>query len=368
MPIRPVLKAVEAELVKGSNFTRPSPIEVALAELMLEVIPSAEMVKFAKNGSDVTAGAIRLARAYTGRDLIAMCRQDPFYSYHDWFIGTTAANAGIPQVESDLAVKFDDFDVAGLEALFKAHPGKIAAVILEPVRTATPPANYLQQVRDIAHRNGAVFILDEMITGFRWHLSGAQTYFGVEPDLCTFGKAVGNGFSVAVLAGKRKIMELGGLQHSHPRVFLLSATHGAETHALAAAIATIKEVRDRGVIDHIWKVGKLLQDGIQSIAKDTGLEDRVQVAGYPCSPIINFLDDKKQVSPPLRTLFLQETIARGVLMPYLAPSYAHKDEVVSQTLDAVRGAMQVCSEALSGGDLSARLVGDPVKPVFRKFN
>jgi glutamate-1-semialdehyde 2,1-aminomutase len=362
-----VLEAVSAQLTKGTNFTRPSPVEVELAELLHALIPSAQMVKFAKNGSDVTSAAIRLARAYTGRDYVALCKDHPFFSVDDWFIGTTPPNSGIPRVVAEQSLTFSYNDISSLEKLFSEHGGKIAAVIMEAVTLEPPLEGYLAKVRDLVHRNGALLVFDEMITGFRWHLQGAQTYFNVVPDLSTFGKAVGNGFSVAVLAGRRDIMELGGIHHSNPRVFLLSTTHGAETHSLAACIATISEMQEQDVVGHIWKMGQALQDNFNALAREMGLSEAIVCAGYPCSPAIIAKDRDGHASMPLRTLFLQEMISQGVLIPYIAISFSHSESDVSRTLEAARRALAVYARALDEGT-DKLLVGQPVKPVFRRFN
>jgi len=362
-----VNEAVFAQIAKGVNFLRPSPVELELAELLHEIIPSAEMVKFAKNGSNVTSAAIRLARAHTGRELIAFCREHPFFSFDDWFIGTTPANAGVPDVITNQSLAFHYNDIQSLEKLFAEHPGQIAAVILEPVTIDAPANNFLQQVRDLTHKNGALLIFDEMITGFRWHLSGAQTYFDVIPDISTFGKAIGNGFSVAVLAGKKEVMELGGIKHGKPKVFLLSTTHGSETHSLAASVATIREIAQRDVVSHLWKIGKALQDGFNNLAAEMGVADHVSCIGYPCSPAIVTRDREKQVSMPFRTLFLQEMIQHGVLIPYVATSFSHTEKEVDQTLEAATHALDVYARALEEG-VDKYLVGPAVKPVFRKFN
>lgn len=362
-----VLDAVYAQIAKGTNFLRPSPVEVELAELMHELIPSAEMVKFAKNGSNVTSAAIRLARAHTGRELIAFCREHPFFSFDDWFIGTTPANAGVPDVITNQSLAFHYNDLQSLEKLFAAHPAQIAAVILEPVTIEEPSANFLQQVRDLTHKNGALLIFDEMITGFRWHLSGAQVYFDVIPDISTFGKAIGNGFSVAVLAGRKEIMELGGITHDKPKVFLLSTTHGSETHSLAASVATIKEMSQHDVVSHLWKIGKALQDGFNNLAAEMGVGDYISCIGYPCSPAIVTRNADKQPSLPFRTLFLQEMIQQGVLIPYIATSFSHTEKEVDQTLQAATQALDVYARALEDG-IEKYLVGPAVRPVFRKFN
>ena len=362
-----VVEAAMSWLRNGSNFTRPSPVEVELAELLAELIPSAEMVKFAKNGSDVTSAAVRLARAFTGRDHIAICEEHPFFSFYDWFIGTTPANAGIPQTVQDSSHTFHYSDIGSLRQLFEQYPNQIACVIMEPVTTDAPQESFLEEVKELTHANGAVLIFDEMISGFRWHLQGAQTYFNVIPDLSTFGKGMANGFSVAALVGKREIMELGGLYHHKPKVFLLSATHGGETHALAAAIATINELRDKDVVQHIWQTGRALQDGFNKLVAEMQLSDYLECAGYPCSPYIICRDADKQVSLPYRTLFLQETIAQGVLIPYIAISYSHSGSDVEHTLEAARKALTVYQHALKDG-IGGYLEGPAVKPVFRKYN
>lgn len=363
-----VLAAVRSQLDLGSNFTRPAPIEVELADLLVDLIPSAEMVKFGKNGSDVTSAAVRLARAYTGRDYVARCRDNPFFSVHDWFIGSTPTNSGIPQVVQDLTLMFDYDRLDTLEALFVRHPGQIACVILEPVSTQAPQPGYLEAVKELTHRHGAVLIFDEIISGFRWHLGGAQTYLGVTPDLSTFAKAIANGFSVSALVGRRDIMELGGLSHERRKVFLLSATHGGETHELAACIATIKELRDRNVVAHLWRIGQVLQDGFNSVARELGVSDHVALAGYPCSPYLVTNDHTGRSSTEYRTLFLQEAIAGGVLMPWIAISYAHTDVEVEQTLEASRRALLVYRRALEKESARPFFEGPAVKPVFRPYN
>lgn len=362
----PVLEAVRAQLKLGSNFTRPSPLEVELAELMLKTIPGMDMVKFGKNGSDATSAATRLARAFTGRDRIAMCRDTGFFSIGDWFIGKTETNAGVPQCVQNLSSFFFYNDIGSLEKLFDEHKGEIACVVMEPAIVSEPKNDFLNKVKKVCHENGAVLIFDEMITGFRWHIGGAQTYFGVKPDLCTFGKAMANGFSVSALMGKREIMELGGLEHQKERVFLLSLTHGGETHELAAAIATINEMKEKNVVKHIWNVGSKLKDGINKIAKENNIGQNISCAGYPCSPVITTTSDGKP-DFALRTLFLQETVARGVLIPWVATSYSHSENDLEATLEAIGDALGVCKKGLDEG-VEKYLKSKIVKPVFRRYN
>lgn len=364
----PVLEAVTRQLQRGCNFVRPADIEVECAETFLETIPTADMVKFCKDGSHATSGAVRLARAVTGRDYIARCSDHPFFSTDDWFIGTTEMNAGIPRAIQELTLGFKYNDIASVKALFENHPGKIAGLILEASRGDDPENNFLHEVRNLCHRNGALFILDEMITGFRWHVGGAQQFYRIEPDLSCFGKALGNGFSVSALAGKREFMRLGGLEETgKPRVFLLSTTHGAETHALAAAIATMRIYRNEPVIEHLYDQGQALRAGIAQATTRHGLSAYVKVTGRACCLAYATLDQDRAPSQAFRTLFLQETIKRGILMPSLVVSYTHSEEDVARTIDAVDGALGVYKQALENG-VENYLVGRPSDVVFRRFN
>jgi glutamate-1-semialdehyde 2,1-aminomutase len=362
-----VIDAVMRELANGANFSRPSPIEVACAEELLELIGGMDMVKFCKDGSDATTAAVRLARAHTGRDMVACCADHPFFATNDWFIGTTVLNAGIPRAVRDLTVTFPYDDIPALERMFMEHTGRIAAVIMEPAKYSDPSPGYLQGVKELCHRHGAVFILDEMITGFRWHLRGAQHLYGVVPDLTAFGKALGNGFSISALLGRRELMERGGLRHDKERVFLLSTTHGAETHALAAAIATMKVYQREPVIDTLYARGqRLLDEGTQVIARH-GLGRHVEIVGKPCCLVYATRDGEGQASQAFRSLLLQETIKRGVLMTSLVVSYTHLDEDISRTIDALDKALAVYARALDEG-VDKYLVGRPSQIVYRRFN
>jgi glutamate-1-semialdehyde 2,1-aminomutase len=364
----PVLEVVRDQLEKGVNFTRPSLLEAELAELLVELVPAAEMVKFAKNGSDVTTAAVRLARAYTGRDMIIRCVDHPFFSVDDWFIGDTAMDAGIPQSSKELTKNFPFNDAAALEKLLDDNSGKVACIILEAAATAAPQPGFLERVRELATKHNAVLVFDEIISGFRWDVRGAQHYYGVTPDLATFGKAMANGFSLSALVGKRAIMERGGLDHKHPRVFLLSTTNGTETHCLAASLRTIELLRDTPIIEENWKIGQQLREGFNRLAANHGIAERARMQGIDISPWYAFYDAQGKVDLALRTLFLQETIRHGVLIPYIAISASHRQAEVNRTLDAVDQALKVVAQAIEKGSVEGLLVGDVVKPVFRKFN
>jgi glutamate-1-semialdehyde 2,1-aminomutase len=253
-----IAEAAYLEILKGNNLSRASMLELEAAELLVSKIPSAEMVKFAKHGSTVTTAAVKLARAFTGKKYILVPQEQPFFSFDDWFIGSTPLTRGTLQETSSFSLRFPYNDIRALENLIEAYKGQIAGLIMEPATHLKPchnacvhlenclecpnnSNNYLRKVQQICNNNGIVFILDEMITGFRWHIQGAQTFYGVTPDLSTFGKAMANGFAVAALTGKREIMELGNiLTPGHERVFLTSTTHGAEMSSLGAFIKTIE--------------------------------------------------------------------------------------------------------------------------------
>lgn len=363
-----VAAAAIKQIYFGNNLTRPSLVELEAAELMCELFPSVDMVKFAKNGSTVTTAALKVARGYTGRKYIARCFDHPFFSFDDWFIGDTPLKRGIPEEHYELTLNFRYNDIASLEALFEEHPDQIAGVILEPATSEHPKDNFLHKVQSLCKKNGSVFILDEMISGFRWDLRGAQQYYDIVPDLCTFGKGMANGFSVAALGGKREIMEIGGIKDlGKERLFLISTTHGAEMCGLGAFIETIKFYKEHNVTEHLWSYGEKLIKGMNDIAKELGIEKSFEAYGIPCSPNYATKDANGEVSMGLRTLFSQEMIKQGVLMPWIAISYAHGENELDITLRAVRKALEVYKLALSEG-YEKYLVGDPIKPVFRKFN
>jgi len=363
---RSVVDAAAAQMKLGANFVRPATIELECAEELLRFIPGADMVKFGKNGSDATSAAMKLARAHTGRDLVAVCAEHPFFSVDDWFIGSTAMPGGIPQTVRDLTVKFHFNDLPSVEALFSQYPGRIACLILEAEKDVPPAPGYLEGVQSLCRKNGALFILDEMITGFRWHNGGAQAYYKITPDLSAFGKAIANGFSLAALVGKREFMRLGGLDHEKERVFLMSYTHGAETHSLAASIATMKVYRDEPVVETLWRQGERLAAGLRKAVSDCHLEGFFDVHGRPCNLVPVTCDETKKPSQPFRTLYLQETMKRGLLVGSLVVNYSHSDADIDRTVEGIREALGVYRKALDEG-VGKYLVGRPVKPVFRKF-
>lgn len=360
--------AAIAQIHNGNNLTRPSMIELEAAERFVNLIESVDMVKFTKNGSTSVSAAVKLARAYTGREVVARCLDHPFFSYDDWFIGSTPITRGVPRETIENTKVFRYNDIASLEAVFAAHPEGIACVVLEPAATEEPKPAYLQAVSDLCRKHGAVFVLDEMITGFRWHLKGAQHLYGVKPDITTFGKAMANGFSVSCVAGRRDIMELGSIEfEGRERLFLLSTTHGAEMNGLGAFVATMDFMEKHDVVGHLWAYGQSLIDLINVKAAEHGLKDHVRAGGVACSPWYATLGADGQPSLPLRTLFAQEMVRGGVLMPWIALSYRHGEEELRLTARALDAALPVYRKALEDG-VERYLVGPAIKPVFRRYN
>lgn len=362
----PVVEAVKRQLGTGTNFTRPSPIEVECAELLHSIVPGAEMVKFCKDGSHAVDGAVRLARAFTGRDLVALCADHPFFSTSDWFIGSTEMNAGIPEATRRQVLRFRYNDHASLEELFAEHRGKIACVVMEPARLDEPARGYLEGLKAMVHANGALLVFDEMITGFRWHLRGAQHVYGVTADLSTFGKALANGFAVSALAGRRDVMRLGGGGHERERVFLLSTTHGAETHELAAAMATMQFYREHPVVETLYARGARLRDGFERAVEQNGLVGHLDVVSRNCNLLFGTRDADKRPSQAFRTLFMQEMVARGIIAPSFVVSYSHGEDDIDRTVAAAAEAMQVYRRALEDGP-ERYLLGPLIKPVFRRY-
>ena len=380
---REIAEAMFAEALKGNNLTRASLTELRAAELIVNLIDSVDMVKFAKHGSSVTTAAVKLARAYTKKKYICVPQEHPFFSFDDWFIGSTPLTRGIPEENLQLTLKFNYNDIASLEKLFKEYPNQIACVILEPATNISPclncdrnitscnqcgNVNFLKQVQQICNHEKAVFILDEMITGFRWHLKGAQYYYDVQPDLCTFGKAMANGFAVAALCGKKEIMKIGGiLDEGSERVFLTSTTHGAEMSALGAFIKTIEILKRDNVIAHFWDYGSKLIKGANEISRDLGLIDYFYFEGFPCSPSYVTKDINGTISLPFRTLFAQSMMDKKVIIPYIAISYSHTQKELEITLEAIRYALNIYKRALEEG-IEYHLKSEIIKPVFRKYN
>ena len=360
----PVVRAAQRWLGEGVNFVRPHNLELEAAERLTDLIPSAEMVKFGLNGSDATTAAVRLARAYTGRDLVAVCRDQPFFSTDDWFIGTTPMSAGIPEAVRQLTVQFGYNDLPDLARLFDSHPGQIAAVILEAETVEPPAPGYFDGLRRLCDQNGALLILDEMITGFRWHERGAQFVHDIDPDLCTFGKGIANGFPVSALAGRRDVMRRGGFVDDADRVFLLSQTAGGQAWALAAMLAVIDTCQQERISERLHQIGAELRRGVEDVVADAGLSSYFQLRGRDCNLVYVARDAAGQPSQAFRTLVLQEFVDRGILAPSFVVCAAHDPASIRQVVEAVAELMPLYQRALESG-VEQVLRGRPVRPAIR---
>jgi glutamate-1-semialdehyde 2,1-aminomutase len=361
----PIIEVIKKELENGVNFIRPSFIEAEFAEQIIDQIPSAQMVKFSKNGSNATTSAVKLARAYTGKEIILRCFDQPFFSIDDWFIGDTDISSGVTKESKSKTKNFKYNSIEDLKNSIENHRDEgIACIIMEASATEEPKEGYLSTIRDICTKEGIVLIFDEVVSGFRFHPKGAQFLYGVTPDLSTFGKTMANGYSISALVGKREIMELGGLEHKKERVFLLSTTYGGETHHLRAAQKTIEILNnnDYEVTKYVWSVGKKIKESYNTIVKSLGLEGYTSMEGVDCRPYFYFKDNY------MRTLFAQEMIKYAVLIQGIIPSFSHREREISQTIEAFEKSLQLLSYAIESNKVKELLVGEPVKAVFRKYN
>ncbi|CAO5676037.1 MAG: 3-aminobutyryl-CoA aminotransferase [Holosporales bacterium] len=364
----PVLKRVREELEKGVNFQRPSYIELEIAEKFLSLVPCHDMIKFAKNGSSVTTAAVKIARAYTGRKLVAFPFDHPFYSYDDWFIGKTACDRGVPEEIKALSVTYKSEDLNSLKELFAKYPGQIACVISEPEKPHGLPQNYLADAIAFVQSQGSLYIMDEMITGFKTDFPGSITKYKVSPDMATWGKGIANGFSFCALTGKSEVMKLGGIDNpGQEKLFLISTTHGGETHALAAALATIDEFKTKDVLSHNHRIGALMRDKVSAVIQRTGMSDYISYQSADWMQLFMFKNSKKEICMSMRTLMLQEMIKRGVLFQgAFVPCFSHTEDDVNYFAKAFECSLEIYKKALEQG-FEAYLVGEATKAVFRKL-
>jgi glutamate-1-semialdehyde 2,1-aminomutase len=372
-----ILDRVKKELEKGVNFQRPSYLELEMAEKFVSLIPCHDMIKFAKNGSTLTTAAVKLARAYTGRKLIAFPGDHPFYSYDDWFIGKTNVSLGVPSEIADLSITFKSCDLESLRELFEKYPNQIACVISEPEKNhcgticncEKGPGIFLQKAIDLCHQNGALFILDEMQSGFRTSFPGSITKYNLSPDLTTWGKGIANGFSFSALTGKKDVMELGGINKlGKEKTFLISTTHGAETHSMAACLETIRIFETENVIDHNHSIGEyFIKLANESIVK-ADLIDNITLLNCQWMPAFQFKNRDREISQGYRTLAMQEMIEKGFLFQgFFLPCFSHTKDHVDQFIHSFNEMLLTYKRALEDG-YEKHLIGEPAKAVFRKYN
>lgn len=351
-----VTAAVRAQLDEGTIFSLPHPLETEVAELICEMVPCAQMVRFGKNGSDATAGAIRLARAFTGRDRVAV---SGYHGWQDWYIGSTARHRGVPQATRALTHTFPYNDLAALEALLAGHRNEFAAVILEPMNVAEPQPGYLEAVRACTHRHGALLVFDETITGFRFANGGAQALFGVTPDLACFGKGLANGYPISAVAGRRDVMKL-------MEEIFFSFTFGGDTLSLAAAKATLTKLRREPVTERLAARGRAIVDGTARIVQQAGLGDLFSLAGHPSWSFLVMRDARGATAFEIKSLWMQELHQRGILSVGTHNiSYAHSEADVQRLLEVYAQVLPFIGRTLDEGRLRQALRCEPLVPLFK---
>lgn len=351
-----VTHAVQQQLQEGVIFSLAHPVEIEVAERICAMVPCAERVRFGKNGSDATAGAIRLARAYTGREHVAVCG---YHGWQDWYIGSTARSLGVPAAVRALTHSFPYNDIQALGTLLAQHKNQFAAIILEPMNTTYPLPGYLEAVKNLAHRHGALLIFDETITGFRFHQGGAQALFGVTPDLATFGKGLANGYPLSAIAGRADVMQL-------MEEIFFSFTFGGEALSLAAAKATLDKLQREPVLETIQFRGEKLLQSLATLIKTHQLESWLSLAGHPSWSFLLFKDTETYSQWEIKTLFMQEMQARGILtLGSHNLNYAHTDHDLAQLMIVYEAVLPMIAHAILENNLLQLLRCAPLVPLFR---
>jgi len=350
--------AIRTQLDKGITFSMMHPLEVEVAEKLIEMVPCAEGVRFGKNGADATSAAVRVGRAVTGRDHVAYCG---YHGWHDWYIANTDLNSGIPNFNQQITHAFAYNELDTLQAIFEQYPDQIACVIMEPVQVAPPLPGFLEAVQQMARDHGAVLIFDEIVTGFRFAEGGAQELFGVIPDLACFAKGMSNGMPLSAVTGKKEFIQ--ALEKT-----FFSFTYGGECLSLAAAKASMNKVQTRGVIDHLATIGERLKSGINALAANYGVEELVQCTGYPCRTIVAFGGGDRFDPAEVKTFVQQEMIKRGVLCNgFHSISFSHDEDIIDYTLEVYDDTFKALKSVLDRNiPLTDELEGPVIRPVFKR--
>jgi len=348
--------SVRKQIKKGTIFSLPGILEAEVAELIVDAVPSAELVRFGKNGSDATSAAIRLARAYTGKEHVAFCG---YHGWQDWYIGSTTLNKGVPKVISELSHKFMYNQIETLNKIFSEYEGKVAAVILEPMTSAYPENNFLLKVKEISRKNGAVLIFDETVTGFRFSKGGAQYEFGVTPDLTTLGKGMANGYPLSAVTGKREIMV-------EMESIFFSGTFGGELLSLAAAKSVLSLHNKFEVTKELAITGNKIAQHISEEIQRFGLNEILSVSGHPTWKFLNWSNSKHIDSKYIKTFFLQEMFLRGILvLGTNNVSWSYTDKQINRVKDAYSEVLEKIARNLESNTLITNLRADPIEPLFK---
>ena len=353
---RKVDSAVRKQMNLGNGFSLPSTLEAVVAEKITSLVPSAEMVRFGKNGTDATSAAIRLARAYTGRDYVVVCG---YHGWQDWFIGSTSRNKGVPKKTSALTLTFKYNDIKSLEKMFSKHPKGIAAVILEPMTYEFPENKFLEKTKKLCQKYGAVLIFDETITGFRFSKGGAQEIFQVTPDLSTFGKGIANGHPLSVVCGSREIMR------EMENIFF-SGTFGGELLSLAAANVVLGMHQKDEISPRLNKYGEELSEDLQKLIDQADMSGLLEIKGHPTWKFLEWKDGSEFTAPELKTFFMQEMFRSGILiLSTHNVTLAHNKKIRGVIISKYERVLTLMNKAISEGDLKDKLEVMPLKPLFK---
>jgi len=351
-----VEKAVKNQLKKGVTFSLPGILEAEVAELIVSMVPSAEMVRFGKNGTDATSAAVRLSRAFTGKDHIAVCG---YHGWQDWFIGSTTRNKGVPEAVSSLTHKFEYNNIESLKSTLAKFPNQFAAVILEPMNIEWPSKNFLEEVKKETQKAGAILIFDETITGFRFNNGGAQTLFNVIPDLSTFGKGIANGFPLSAIVGRRDIM-------MEMEEIFFSGTFGGELLSLAAAKEVLTRYRKEDICGKLQFNGLEIQKEVNQIIAENNLQQVLALSGHPSWNFLSWSPTTENNDLEIKTFFMQEMFKIGILILGTHNiSISHDSKAREKITDSYSKVLKSIRNALENGSLKSRLEVVPLQPLFK---
>ena len=347
-------KAVQEQMKNGITFSLPHRLEIELAEKLIDIIPCAEKVRFAKNGTDATSASIRIARAYTGKEHIAVCG---YHGWQDWYIGSTTRDLGVPKAVKELTYKFEYNNIDSLKKIFQEQ--ELACVIMEPMNIEYPKDNFLKKVKELTHKHNALLIFDETVTGFRYSLGGAQELFNVIPDLATFGKGMANGYPLSAVVGSDKVMQ-------KVEDIFFSGTFGGETLSLAAANAIIDKYKKAKVTKHFSEIGSYLLEQLNQLIDSEALSDIFWTSGHPSWSFLHIKEQKQYNAFEIKTLFLQEMFKRGILtLGSHNISYSHTKEMVDQLLEVYTEVLPMIEKNIKNQTLLENIQGDVLQPLFK---
>ena len=347
-------KAVQEQMRNGVIFSLPHKLEMKVAEKLIEVIPCAEKVRFGKNGTDATSAAIRVSRAYTGKECVAVCG---YHGWQDWYIGSTTRDLGVPNCVKGLTHKFEYNNIESLEEIFQEQ--ELACVIMEPMNAEYPKDNFLEKVKELAHKNNALLIFDEMITGFRYSTGGAQELFGVTPDLATFGKGMANGYPLSVVVGSNEIMQ-------KMEDIFFSGTFGGESLSLAAANSVIDKYKKHDITGHFKEIGSYLIKQLQKLIDSEGISDIFSIAGHPSWSFLQIKQQDSYTTFEIKTLFLQEVFKRGILtLGSHNISFSHTKEDIDKLISVYSEVLPLIKQSIDDGNLIEQLNCKPLQPLFQ---